>query len=55
MKRSSTGIGSTPRNEVDHIIPLQGQFVSGLHVPENLRVIPRSINRSKRNKVDLSI
>jgi len=42
-------------HEVDHIIPLQGQFVSGLHVPENLRVIPRSINRSKRNKVDLSI
>lgn len=37
-------------HEVDHIIPLQGQLVSGLHVPENLRIITRSQNRSKQNK-----
>jgi len=34
---------------VDHIIPLQGAFVSGLHVPNNLRVIPAVDNRRKNN------
>jgi hypothetical protein len=33
--------------EVDHIVPLQGATVSGLHVPLNLRVIPRTFNRRK--------
>ncbi len=38
-------------HEVDHIIPLQGREVRGLHVPWNMQVIPRSENRSKSNKV----
>jgi len=38
-------------HEVDHIVPLQGRDVSGLHVPWNLKVIPRSVNRSKNNKL----
>ena len=35
--------------EVDHIIPLQGDLVSGLHVPLNLQVIPQKLNRAKWN------
>ena len=36
---------------VDHIIPLRGKFVSGLHVPANLQVIPGSDNMRKGNRV----
>lgn len=35
--------------EVDHIDPLQGELVCGLHVAENLTAITRSENRAKKN------
>lgn len=37
---------------VDHIIPLQGKNVSGLHVPENLQVIEGTLNIIKNNRYD---
>lgn len=37
--------------EVDHIIPLQGKNICGLHVPWNLQVIPRKANQRKGNKL----
>jgi hypothetical protein len=37
---------------VDHVLPLQGRTVSGLHVPTNLQVIPWIENVRKHNKVN---
>ena len=35
---------------VDHIVPLQGKLVSGLHVEQNLRVCLAGVNRAKGNR-----
>ena len=38
---------------VDHIIPLRGEYVSGLHVPSNLQAIPGVDNVRKNNSYGL--
>jgi len=39
---------------VDHIIPLQGDLVSGLHVPSNLMAMLGSDNISKHNNFEVA-
>lgn len=50
--RESVQAATGVRHAVDHSVPLRGKLVSGLHVSENLIVIPFAANASKGNRFD---
>lgn len=52
-RASQLSIATGVEHEVDHIIPLKGKFVSGLHVETNLQILTMSANRSKNNKFEI--
>lgn len=39
-----------PGHDVDHIVPLNGKYASGLHIAANLQYMPSRVNRKKQNK-----
>lgn len=40
-------------HHVDHIVPIKGRLVLGLHVENNLRIIPATENIRKRNRFEV--
>jgi len=51
LRTKLTGV----KHHVDHIIPIQSKLVCGLHVENNLRVIPARINIIKSNHLQESL
>lgn len=40
------------KHQVDHVIPLQGRFVSGLHIETNLQILTATANHEKFNRFE---
>lgn len=38
-------------HHVDHIVPLKGKYMSGLHVPANLRIVTANLNLSRPKNI----
>lgn len=51
---AATTAGCTEKFVVDHIIPIQGKLVSGLHISSNLQIITAKENLAKSNKFTLN-
>lgn len=49
-RRTATGIDW----QIDHMLPMLARTVCGLHVGNNLQVIPRTLNAQKNNKLILT-
>ena len=49
LRKSIFGFGWS----VDHVIPMQGKNVSGLHVYNNIQVIPSVVNSQKHNSFEV--
>jgi hypothetical protein len=46
VRSRATGV----RWQIDHIVPIAGELVSGLNVPWNIRVVPAGVNWKKGHK-----
>ena len=49
VKAQIRNFGSRVKYEVDHIIPLQGMYICGLHCVNNLQIITHNKNQLKSN------